>query len=116
MSRYYDLSKEQKKIARRVIDKGLETQYARVLDETGNIYRRWSGGGFTNNREAYKELYSCIKEHDRDIALTYNGVGGSRWVELMSDQLAIGVISKSDLEDFDEEVRKTIIIWSQPDL
>lgn len=41
MNFYYDLSKAQKKIARRVIDKGLAVQYERALAEATEVCRKW---------------------------------------------------------------------------
>jgi hypothetical protein len=116
MNWYYDLTKEQKKTARRVIDKGLGIQYERALADAEEVCEKWREGGYPDSREAYMSLVRCVKENDENIAWIYNGKGGGRWVELMSLQLAIGVITRDDLNDFDEEVRNTIIKWSQPDL
>ena len=116
MNFYYDLSKAQKKIARRVIDKGLAVQYERALAEATDVCRKWGENIYPNVGEAYMSLVRCVKENDENIAWIYNSKGGSRWVEMMSIQLAVGVITTDDLKDFDEEVRKTIIKWSLPDL
>jgi autonomous glycyl radical cofactor GrcA len=59
------------------------------------------------------QLYKCIEKNDKHIAWLYDDKGGSRWVEVMAGQLADQVISISDLKDFDEKVRETIIPWSK---
>lgn len=58
-------------------------------------------------------LYNYIKHNDRNIANIYNNKGGSRWVEVMTCQLADGVISINDLKDFDPEVTDAIITMSK---
>jgi|GEM_PF-4835021 len=62
--------------------------------------------------EAYMRLYQCIEKHDKNIARIYNNKGGSRWVEVMTDQLIDGVITIDDLKDFDQELRDILIRWS----
>lgn len=110
---YYELSKSQKKIARAVMDKGLNTHYRKALSEIELIIKKWKEGNFTNNRETYMLLFQRVKENDRNIGQIYDDKGGSRWVEVMADQLAVGVISVEDLKDFDDEVRNAIIEWSR---
>lgn len=110
---YYELSKSQKKIARTVMDKGLENHYFKGLKETGSIILNWQNGAFTNHKEAYMELYKCIEKNDKHIAWLYNDKGGSRWVEIMAGQLADGVITISDLKDFQPEVEDAIISMSK---
>ena len=109
----YELSKSQKKIARAVMDKGLNTHYRKALSEIELIIKKWKEGNFTNNRETYMLLFQRVKENDRNIGQIYDDKGGSRWVEVMADQLAVGVISVEDLKDFDDEVRNAIIEWSR---
>lgn len=110
---YYELSKSQKKIARTVMDKGLENHYFKGLREAESILFNWQNGAFNNHKEAYIELYKCIERNDKHIAWLYNDKGGSRWVEVMANQLADGVISISDLKDFQSEVREVIISLSK---
>ena len=110
---YYELSKSQKKIARAVMDKGLDTHYRKALSEVESIIRKWNEGNFTSNREAYMKMFQRVKENDRNIGQIYDDKGGSRWVEVMANQLADGVISIEDLKDFEEEVLNTIIVWSR---
>jgi hypothetical protein len=110
---YYNLSKSQKKIARAVMDKGLDTHYRNALSEVASIIKKWNQGNFTSNREVYMELFQRVTENDRNIGQIYDDKGGSRWVEVMADQLSVGVISIEDLKDFDKELRNTIIAWSR---
>jgi hypothetical protein len=105
---YYILSKSQKKIARRVMDKGLDADYQKGLTYAFKILEKWKNG-ILDNREAYMTLYKSIDRTDNTIARRYNGKGGSRWVEVMVDQLVAGVITEEDLSEFNEEVRNVIL-------
>jgi hypothetical protein len=58
------------------------------------------------------KLYECINDTDDIIDDRYDGKGGSRWVEVMADQLANGVITKEDISEFDEEVQNVILIFA----
>jgi hypothetical protein len=108
---YYTLTKSQKKIARRVMDKGLDNDYQRGLKKAADIIERWKNEVF-DNKDAYMKLYECINDTDDIIDDRYDGKGGSRWVEVMADQLANGVITKEDISEFDEEVQNVILIFA----
>jgi hypothetical protein len=110
---YYELSKSQKKIARIVMDKGLENHYMKGLYDAESILQKWRSSKFENTREAYMKLFRSVKKNDENITRIYNDKGASRWVEVMADQLNEGVITFEDLKDFDEEVRNTIVQWSR---
>jgi hypothetical protein len=106
---YYQLSKSQKKIARIVMDKGLDTHYYNALKDAESILSKWHGGAFKNNAEAYMNLFKSIEDNDNNIERIYDDKGGSRWVEVMAMQLANGVIGTDDLKDFDQEVKDAIL-------
>jgi hypothetical protein len=109
---YYQLSKSQKKIARIVMDKGLDNHYNRALKDAESILLKWRGGGF-NNTEAYMNLYKSIRNNDKNIANIYNDKGGSKWVEILAMQLADRVITVSDLRDFESDVSEAIVTLSE---
>lgn len=110
---YYQLSKSQKKIARIVMDKGLDNHYNKALKDAESILLKWRGGAFENNSEAYMNLFKSIRRNDRNIAAIYDDKGGSRWVEVMAMQLADGVITIEDLSDFEPEVIDAIVTMSR---
>jgi hypothetical protein len=110
---YYQLSNSQKKIARVVMDKGLDKNYGNALKEAESVLLKWSGGSFKDNKEAYMSLFNSIDRNDNKIAAIYNDKGGSRWVEVMAMQLADEVITINDLLDFDPEVIDAIVSMSK---
>lgn len=109
---YYELSKSQKKIAQIIMDKGLENHYKRGLSDVKAIIQKWDSGKFATNKDAYVQLYQTVKKNDINIGRIYDDKGGSRWIELMADQLIDGVIKVEDLNEFEEDVRNTILAWS----
>jgi hypothetical protein len=109
---YYELSKSQKKIARRVMDKGLDNHYKRALLDVKTIIHKWDDGAFESNKDAYMLLFKTVDKNDNNIARIYNDKGGSRWVEIMSMQFYDGVITADDLKEFDEDVKNVISLLS----
>ncbi len=108
---YYELTKSQKKIARRVMDKGIENHYKQGLTNAEDIIKKWRRRelGVT---DAYMQLYKSVRQIDKHIGSVYNGKGGSRWVEIMAIQFADGVISLDDLSEFEDDIREIIIRFS----
>lgn len=108
---YYELTKPQKKIARRVMDKGIENHYKRGLTSAEEIIQKWRKDKLSIT-DAYMQLYKSVQRIDKHIGKVYNDKGGSRWVEIMAIQLSDGVISVSDLDEFDQELQDIIILFS----
>ena len=108
---YYDLTKAQKKVARRVMDKGIENHYMRGLTSAENIIKIWQRSEL-DTTDAYMQLYKSVQHIDKHIGLIYNDKGGSRWVEIMAAQLADGVISVNDLDEFEQDLQEIIIRFS----
>ncbi len=107
---YYELSKSEKKIARRIMDKGIDNHYHRALSDVKTIIQNWEAGKIPSNHDAYMKLYQKVKKNDTNIGKIYNDKGGSRWVEVISLQLADGVITVEDLSEFDEKLQNTILV------
>ena len=110
---YYELSKSQKKIARKVMDQGLLNHYKKSLSDVKTLIQKWDEGKFVTPKEAYMLLYQIVNDNDENISRIYDDKGGSRWVEVIAEQLHDEVISPEDLNEFDEELRNTILLWSR---
>ena len=93
------------------MDKGLNQDYENGIRTLDNIIQDWKVGKL-DNRDCYMKIFKEMKRTDRMISRRYDNKGGSRWVEIMADQLAGKVITTDDLNEFNEEVRETIIKWS----
>jgi len=109
-----ELTKSQKKIARQVIEKGLQKEYVDGIIKLDNIISRWKAN-IHSNRDAWFELCKSLTKHDDHIADRYNRMGGSKYLYVVAAQLADGVISRNDLEGFKDDVREKILLLSSID-
>ena len=109
-----DLSKSQKKIARQIIEKGLQKEFMDGIIELDNIITKWKINEL-DNRNAYHELYDSLTKHDKHIAGRYDNMGGSKYLYVIAGQLFDGAITKNDLDDFNEDVRESILFLSGVD-
>ncbi len=102
-----ELSKKDKRVARAIIEKGLQVEFAQILNEAKKILEEWKSRPM-ENREAYHLLFKSIYESDKHIAQRYDGMSGSKYVFILAAQLADGVISTDDLKDLSEEAMKSV--------
>lgn len=110
---YYELSKADKKIARRCIDKGVDAEFREGLEKFEAIIRDWRSGKFGGNREAYHALFDAVHEKDKAIARRYDGLTGSRWLQTVVAILYDGYISEEDIAGFSEETKMAIELWGR---
>ena len=103
----YQLPKQEKKIAKACIDKGLDAEFREGMEIFEAIIRDWRNEKFAS-RDAYHELYEAVANKDRAIARRYNGLNGSRWLVTVVYILHDGYISEDDIKDFSDET-KTVI-------
>lgn len=106
------LSKREKKVARDIIEKGLQIEYAKCLYDADTVLQNWKDKG-TDNSESYHLLYKTVKNNDKHIARRYDGMTGSSYIYIIAAQLADGIISIDDLKEFREETQNSIIILSR---
>ncbi|HMQ70666.1 MAG TPA: hypothetical protein PKA90_16915 [Ignavibacteria bacterium] len=101
------LSKREKKIAREIIEKGLQIEYANALNEAFNDLQKWKDKK-TDTRETYHNLFGTVRKNDKHIARRYDGMRGSDYVYVIAAQLLDGIISDDDLKEFGEQTQKSI--------
>lgn len=104
----YELTKAEKKIARRCLDKGLDAEYREGMEKFESIIRHWRAGKFVGNREAYLKLYDAVTMKDKAISRRYDGLSGSRWLVTIAGLLQDGYISKEDIDDFSDGTKALI--------
>ena len=109
-----ELSRNDKQTARTIIDKGLEKEIEKSIHELEELI-----SGCKEKKipiqEAWRQLYQSIKKNDKHISARYDGLSGSRYDAVLAAQLKEGVISTSDLDGLEEEIKSTIIRWSSID-
>ena len=102
-----ELSKKEKKIAREIIEMGLQKEFAKGLFDADTILNEWKYKP-SNNRDAYHLLYKKITDFDKHIARRYDEMRGSDYLFVIAAQLQEGIISENDLEKFSENVKQAI--------
>ena len=103
-----ELSKSDKKVAREVIEKGLQIELANGLKEAEKVISEWKNNQ-QNNRDAYHLLYKTIRDFDKHIARRYDRITGSNYIFIVMEQFVDGIITEEDLKDFSPEVYETIL-------
>ena len=109
---YYELNKREKKIARQLIDKGLDVAYANALAAAGAIIENWRNLK-PANRDTYLALYKEIDKHNEAIALRYNSLGGSKYLGVVVELFTEKMITQNDIDDFSDETKQVINKWSK---
>lgn len=106
----HELSKREKKIARILIDKGVDTEFRMALEQADKILLEWKQGDI-DNRAAYHKLFSKIRELDKHIANRYDDLRGSRYLLAVASIYADGQITEEDIKDFSEETKGILNNW-----
>lgn len=107
-----ELSKKDKKIARQIIEKGLQKEFADGLTAADSVLCDWKNKS-TGNRDAYHLLYKTITDFDKHIARRYDRMSGSNYLFIIAAQLHDGVIDEKDLEELSEYARDAVIFISE---
>ncbi len=104
-----EFSKGVRKKLRRIIEKGLQREYAIGLEKAESVIRDWRQKAPDDHRDHYLLLFKTIRDFDKHIARRYDIMRGSTYVFIVMQQLDDGVISLDDLEELPEEVRNLIV-------
>jgi hypothetical protein len=99
-----ELSKPEKKLARELMDKGLEAEFEAGIKEAEAVIAKWKNKELTN-REAYHAIHGSMRDHRKHLALRYDGVTGSHYLETVSYILADGFLTADDIAGFSDENR-----------
>jgi bacterioferritin-associated ferredoxin len=104
----YEFSKSQKKVARQLIDKGLQIECGQCLNQVKSLLSKSEGNGLSNH-ETYLKLYRLIHGFDKQFGRRYDNLTGSRYFMTVLGLYRDDVITDEDLDDFDEETRNKLI-------
>jgi hypothetical protein len=107
----FDLSKKEKKIARQLIEKGLQIEFEQGIRKLKFIIDEWQkkGGG---NQETYHSLYKTITVFDKHIGRRYDKITGSNYIYIIAGQVADDIIDVDDLSEFSDETRNAVLVLS----
>ena len=99
-----ELSKSNRRIAREILDKGLQNEFASGLRDFEKIIAEKDIKG-QSPQETYQALYRKVKNFDKHIASRYDYMKGSNYVLIIACQLIDGYITETDIEPLAEEVK-----------
>ena len=107
-----ELSKSQKKIARQLIDVGLQRECKTFTEKIARFIGspKWET---ENPHELYLQLYKKVVSFDKHIARRYNGLTGSHYFITVLGLFMDGVLTTDDIASFDIEIQERLIKLSQ---
>jgi hypothetical protein len=108
MTSMSELTKAEKKLSRELIEKGVQTEFANALKAVEQIIKDWENKKL-DNREAYHRLYGEVKAHDKHIAVHYDGITGSRYLDTVAYLLINNLITPQDIDGFQTENRQYLL-------
>jgi hypothetical protein len=106
----YELPKLQKKVAREIIEKGLQREYQNGIEKVDAVIKKWKSGKL-DNREAYLSMYKKLTSHDKHLARRYDNMSGSKYLMIISGQVADGIISFDELDGLNDQAKQVIKNW-----
>ncbi|MCW3127429.1 MAG: hypothetical protein JWO03_3087 [Bacteroidetes bacterium] len=101
---FRELTKPEKKLARELVNKGLQQKYQNAIKELSQLIDEWKDEKL-DNRGAYLKLYKAFSEHDKHIASRYDDMKGSKYFSTVASLLADELITQKDILGFNEENR-----------
>ena len=104
----YEFPKSEKKVARQVIETGLQRDYEKSIQEMNTIIQAWKMKKLSN-QEAYLKLYKTVMRNDKYIGRMYNDLRGSTYMLTIQGLLANKVLTDTDLQDFSEKTQQDIL-------
>jgi hypothetical protein len=104
-----EISKQDKKALRQIIEIGLQREYANSIENTEKIIKKWNKDSL-DHKETYMQLYHQVVNFDKKIGKRYNNMSGSNYHFIVAAQLADHLISEKELENLSENVKQAILL------
>lgn len=98
-----DLQKKDKKVARQIIEIGLQREFEKGLSSFDTILKDWKEKK-KGNQESYHLLYRTLTDFDKHIARRYDNMSGSKYFSIIASQLYNGIITQEDIKELSEEI------------
>ena len=107
-----ELSKNQKKIARQLIDLGLQRECKSFMEKIATFTgdRNWETD---NPHEIYLKLYKKIVSFDKHISRRYDDLTGSNYLLAVLGLFNNDVLTTEDIALFDDELKNLLLNLSQ---
>lgn len=101
------LSKKDKRIARQIIERGLQKEFSNGLSLIDSVLTDWKENK-QDNRESYHLLFKIITDFDKHLEQRYDHMSGSKYLFIIAAQLHDGIINEADLNELSEETIQKI--------
>ncbi|HPI12045.1 MAG TPA: hypothetical protein PLK63_13470 [Catalimonadaceae bacterium] len=98
------LSKPDKKVARELIERGLEMEFEEGLTEFAGIIADWQSGK-TSVKDTYYGLFKSVAEFDKHIARRYDRITGSNYYWIVLQLFVDKKIPISEMDRFAPDVQ-----------
>lgn len=105
-----DLTKSEKKIARRLIDKALNKDYINGMEKIKKLIHRWEEDP-SEPQKSYFALYQAVKRHDKALGRRFNGLTGSHYFTCIVNCFADGLLPEEDLDQFPDGLKEKINVF-----
>src|SRR4051812_21319993 len=110
-----ELSKAAKKMARFLIDKGIQIEYQQTLEKTEAILTEGRSGA-ASNLDTYMKLYEHVSSADKQPGRNYDRMTGSNYLFIVAAQCRRGLVSAAALELFSDPVRDAILCLGKAEI
>ncbi len=105
-----ELSKSDKKAARKLIDLGVQREFATGIAKVKDMLADWSPD-LEDHYPMYHAVFKQVNTFNKHIARRYDNLTGSSYffkvVELLIDE----VISKDEIGEFSEEIQEKLLFF-----
>jgi hypothetical protein len=101
------LSRKDKAALRHLIEKGVQAEYTKALEETAAIMQQWKQDT-SSSRKAYHALYTSIQQHNDFISRRFDGITGSRYIPTVLAIYRDKQLTEEDLMTLSQELREYI--------
>ena len=104
----YELPKSQKN---RPSDNrnGSVAEYQNGIEKVDAVIEKWKSGKLDNRCLCFD--LQKLTSHDKHLARRYDNMSGSKYLMIISEQVADGVISFDELGELDDQARQVVQNW-----
>lgn len=97
-----ELTKSQKKTARKLINLGLQRECAKFMQSTKDFMNK--NASAEDAHDAYLKLYDKVYQFDKHIARRYDGISAGQYYITVYSLYFDGVLRDEDIREFDDEI------------
>jgi hypothetical protein len=102
-----ELTKSDKKIARILMDKGIQKELEICNASILAILTDWKNKE-KEGRETYGQVYETVLKNNKYIASNYDGITGAHYFDTVLNMYSKGLVTVEDINRFSETVRQRL--------